>query len=571
MLQFISIVLGVSAIAGYWFYHRIQRKKKIREKLAASWGEPQMKDHNWAQVRQYHDLVKSQIDTAPLDDKTWEDLNFPELFKRVDSTQSYIGQQMLFHLLRTPLYDDKKLQEREALLDIFADNPDFRLDLQMELRNLTDYSIWRLPKLLFSELPTIPLYYYLFLAIPFLAVSTIGLGFFDPAFFIALGLIPAVNLLIQYIIGNNIARYTAALSGLRPFLKTAEAIGALDKKHGNPLGKKGKQIRNQTKQLAKLKKRVSAYLHESNPDNIGSLVWDYINILCLMKINMFTLSINIIKQKKELITSLYATIGQLDAFIAAASFRHSLCRYCHPTLDNTNAGISYHQAYHPLLENPVPNSMTIKQKGILVTGSNMSGKTTFLKTMGVNQVLAQTFNFCCADEATLPFCNVISSMRREDQLTEGKSFYMGEVERVKELIDSSSSSKKPTLFLLDEIFRGTNTIERIAASMQVLKWLNSDKDFVLASTHDLELVTLLEDEYEFYHFAEEVREESLFFDYKIKPGHSSTRNAIKLLELSDYPPTVVEGAMKMSEVLENQGVINYRINSTEEDGEYDQL
>jgi DNA mismatch repair ATPase MutS len=192
----------------------------------------------------------------------------------------------------------------------------------------------------------------------------------------------------------------------------------------------------------------------------------------------------------------------------------------------------------------------------------MSGKTTFLKTLGVNQILAQTFNFCCAEEAEITFCNVVSSMRRDDDLSEGKSFYLGEVERVKKLIDLVSEKDEHFLFLLDEIYRGTNTIERISASKEVLKWLNRPQSFVLASTHDLELVDLLSEEYSFFHFVEEVGEQSLSFDYKIKPGHSSTKNAIKLLEIWDYPNEIVEGALDVSHKLEREGVINMQINNS---------
>lgn len=115
--------------------------------------------------------------------------------------------------------------------------------------------------------------------------------------------------------------------------------------------------------------------------------------------------------------------------------------------------------------------------------------------------------------------------------------------------------------MLDEIFRGTNTIEPISASLEVLKWLKRESNFVLASTHDLELVDLLDQEYEFFHFTEEVSGESMTFDYKIKEGYSSTKNAIKLLDLSGYPSQIVRRAMEMAEILQEHGTVNIHTGS----------
>ncbi|HKK45622.1 MAG TPA: hypothetical protein VJ964_08875, partial [Balneolaceae bacterium] len=301
-------------------------------------------------------------------------------------------------------------------------------------------------------------------------------------------------------------------------------------------------------------------LHEGNPDDMTTIFWDYLNLLLLLKMNMFTLSVDAIRKHQKKLQDLFHKVGYIDAMISVASFKTGIEKQCKPSFHPSSEELKYELMYHPLLEDPVPNSIKVGRKGLLITGSNMSGKTTFLKTLGVNQILAQSFNFCCAEKADITFCNVVSSMRREDDLSEGKSFYLGEVERVKKLIDLASMQDENFLFLLDEIYRGTNTIERIAASKEVLKWLNRPHSFVLASTHDLELVDLLAEEYSFYHFAEEVGDQELSFDYKIKPGQSSTKNAIKLLRVWDYPSEIVDSAMDVSHMLEEEGVINMHIN-----------
>lgn len=557
MAKFLTALAGAAAVLLYWMYSRYRQKKKVRQQLAQSWGTKKARNHNWAQIRFYHDLLADEHSEFVIDDDTWDDLNFDEIFELIDRTESNIGRQVLFDMLRRPAKDVETLETREHWIQLFGDEPEFRLDLQVELRKLTGFRIWRLSNLIFEELPHVPRWFYGFLGIPVLAIASIILGFLNPVFFMGLAVLPVMNLVIQYMVGNRLARYTAALSALQPLLSVTERIGQIDEQHGRPLEELGEQLRSHSNQLRTLKKRVSKFLHEGSPDNMGTLLWDYLNILFLLKINMFTLSVRTISQQKQILQQLYYRLGYLDVMLSAASFKTGLDQYCKPNFQSDTGTLRYQNMYHPLLDDPVPNSIEVGHQGILVTGSNMSGKTTFLKTIGVNQILAQTFNFCCAEQAELSFCNVISSMRRNDDLTEGKSFYLGEVERVKKLVDQVAQNEGSNLYLLDEIFRGTNTIERISASLGVLKWLNGPTDFVLASTHDLELVDLLDEEYEFYHFAEEVHDQSLTFDYKIKPGHSSTKNAIKLLGICDYPEEIVNGAMEISKMLEQQGVVNY--------------
>ena len=557
MTKFITVLVAAAVMLGYWLYSRYRQKKQVRQQLAESWGKKKARDYNWAQIRFYHDLLAVDYSKSVIDDNTWDDLNFEELFELIDRTESNIGQQVLFDMLRHPAQDVQTLEARDHWIQLLGNQQDFRLDLQVELRKLTGFGIWRLSNLIFEDLPKLPRWFYGFLGIPILAITSIAIGFWNPVFFVGLAVLPVLNLVIQYLVGSRLAKYTAALSALQPFLSVAEYIGRIDKQHDCPLEEFGQQLRSHSKKLRTLKKRVSKFLHEGSTDNMGTLLWDYLNILFLLKINMFTLSVRAIRQHKQILQQLYYKVGYLDAMISAASFRASLDRYCKPSFNSDAGMLRYQKVYHPLLEDPVPNSIEVRDRGILVTGSNMSGKTTFLKTVAVNQILAQTFNFCCAEQANLGFCNVISSMRRNDDLTKGKSFYLGEVERVKKLVEQAARNNGSNLYLLDEIFRGTNTIERISASLEVLKWLNSTSDYVLASTHDLELVDLLDDEYEFYHFSEEVSGQSLTFDYKIKPGHSSTKNAIKLLGICDYPEEIVTKAMETSKKLEQKGVINF--------------
>jgi len=193
---------------------------------------------------------------------------------------------------------------------------------------------------------------------------------------------------------------------------------------------------------------------------------------------------------------------------------------------------------------------------VLITGSNMSGKSTFLRTLGVTAVLAQTLNTCLAAEYHAPVFNVRSCIGRSDDLLTGKSYYIVEVESLLGLVAASVESA-PHLFLLDELFRGTNAVERIAAGQAVLLELVSDSSgpnphVVLAATHDGELVDLLPDCYSAFHFGDAIGPDGLTFDHQLRPGPATTRNAIALLRIHGASQDRIRRALECAAILDAQ-------------------
>ncbi|MFC1693133.1 hypothetical protein ACFL1R_06480, partial [Candidatus Latescibacterota bacterium] len=248
-----------------------------------------------------------------------------------------------------------------------------------------------------------------------------------------------------------------------------------------------------------------------------------------------------IKNHLKELRVIYETIGYLDALISTASFREHYNDYCNPMFNGVNGKYIVKDIYNPLLIKPVLNTFSFDSQNVLITGSNMTGKTTFLKTMGVNAMLAQTINTCMAERYEAPFVKVISSIVRTDDLVSGKSYYLAEVESILRVL-RASELEVIHLFILDEIFRGTNSTERLAASIEVLKYLSNNKDYILVSTHDMQLCEVLNHKYSNFHFREEVCKEGLKFDYKLHSGPSTTRNAIALLDYVGYPKIIIENA-----------------------------
>ena len=213
---------------------------------------------------------------------------------------------------------------------------------------------------------------------------------------------------------------------------------------------------------------------------------------------------------------------------------------------------------HPLVNNAVPNSIALQPgRGVLITGSNMSGKSTFLRTVGVNAILAQTIATCLAREYRAPIFHVRSCIGRSDDLLAGKSYYIVEVESLLELVRASDEAT-PHLFLLDELFRGTNAVERIAAGQAVLlKLLRAPKGatkphVVLAATHDQELVDLASGTFDAYHFGDSIGPGGLTFDHRLQRGPATTRNALALLRFHGAPETLLTQAVTTAEMLDRQ-------------------
>ena len=238
--------------------------------------------------------------------------------------------------------------------------------------------------------------------------------------------------------------------------------------------------------------------------------------------------------------------------ISAASFRESLDFYTLPLfIEGGTVSLSFTDAYHPLIKEPVTNSISIS-KPILITGSNASGKSTFLKTAAVNAILAQTINTCLAREYATSRFMIYTSMALKDNLSNNESYYIAEIKSLKRVFDSINEDI-PILCMIDEVLRGTNTIERIAASSEVLKRLGSGNCLCIAATHDIELVSILKNHYGNYHFQESFIDNDIVFDYRIYPGKSTTRNAIKLLRLMGYSENVVASAEERAERFSLEG------------------
>jgi DNA mismatch repair ATPase MutS len=296
-------------------------------------------------------------------------------------------------------------------------------------------------------------------------------------------------------------------------------------------------------------------------NDIVNTVYEYLNLLLLLDAAGVYIGGRELRRRGPAVLRVVAAIGEVDAAISVASVRAGRSDWTRPAFTPPGSPAAFSGVRHPLLPDAVPNTISLAPgKGALITGSNMSGKSTFLRTVGVTTVLAQTLNTCFATEYAAPVFTVRSCIGRADDLLTGRSYYIAEVEALLALVEAGGAPAAH-LFLLDELFRGTNAVERIAAGQAVLRELlvpggRTSVHVALAATHDGELVDLLPDVYTAHHFGDELGPGGLEFDHRLRPGPATTRNAIALLRLHGAPEGLVARAVACAQALDRQrGVV----------------
>ncbi|MCD2345500.1 MutS family DNA mismatch repair protein [Clostridium guangxiense] len=228
-------------------------------------------------------------------------------------------------------------------------------------------------------------------------------------------------------------------------------------------------------------------------------------------------------------------IGEFESLSSLSAVFHLNSKLTFPEFSKEQLVFSGKEIGHPLIDEKtrIYNDVDMTDSIFIITGSNMSGKTTFLRTVGINLVLAYAGAPVCGKKLTCSVVDIYTSMRITDDLNRGMSTFYVELIRMKKMIENIKT-KHPMIFLIDEIFRGTNSNDRIVGAKSVLKSLNEKWVFGLISTHDFELCNLEYDDknrIKNYHFSESYEGNKIKFDYKLKKGRSDTTNAKYLMKM----------------------------------------
>ena len=511
----------------------IWNRYKVRRYVRLAWGklprQPRFDKESslkkaWLTEKKFHDF------DSEVDDITWYDLDGFSLFESINLTFSSVGSEALYQQLRNFRFKtDKQLTK---LIDFFAADSAAREQSQYTFARLgkqdDNFSKAYLANEAAQSIGSLP--FFVFLGVlPLVGILLLLLGFVQG---ILLTLVSVVFNTIYYSIKK--AKLETELNSMRYLVQTI-ACGSQIAKINTPLQDEIKRS------LAPLKKITRfAFSFRAKNGSEGDMLFEYINIIFMLPFISYQTVTTTLSKHQQAAIDLWNLLGKLEVAAAILNFRTYMPITCLPTFQ-TSGGVEATGTYHPLLSEAVMNDVTWTHN-TLVTGSNASGKSTYVKSVAINCILAQTIQTAVAETFTMVPGHVITSMAVEDDLFEGDSYFVAEIKSIKRLLDTVATKQRCYCFV-DEILKGTNTVERIASSASIIHWLRAYPSLAFVATHDIELTEILKNDCRNIHFSEQVTEDDgISFDYKVKSGPALSRNAIALLKVMGYPEMIVQDA-----------------------------
>lgn len=560
------IFTAVVIIIMIFVYYRNKRQilAEKRTKIKKSFGRVPARKLSTEELEAISSYYRNVANGQGIDDITWNDLDMDRVFCRINNTFSSVGQEVLYKRLRLPQYEERELLEFDRLVNVMEERPSLRESLSMEFINLgrakkisiSDY----IEALSHVEKKNSFRHYLCWF---FIVLAVFVIAFVSPA----IGIFAVIGAL-----GYTVISYYSEKAEVEPYficvnhiVKITECALDAAELNASELEKYNTALREAAAKLEPILKSASLLGTASGMDgSLSGMLMDYIRMLTHIDLIQFNKAVSMFAEGKRYVYEIIEILGTLESAIAVASFRKTLPFYSIPKLSEGSMNLEADALYHPLIENAIANSIHTR-KSVLLTGSNASGKSTFLKTVAINAILSQTIYTSTAKNYHAGFFRIYSSMALRDDLQNNSSYYIVEITSLKRILDATAGlshgnrqknirmerpqrpqREVPVLCFIDEVLRGTNTVERIAASTQIMKSLSEKQVICFAATHDIELTDLLERDYDNYHFEETVENNEVHFDYRLHSGKANTRNAIRLLGMMGYSQQIIDSAEKMA-------------------------
>ena len=550
-MELILLIAGIALVVVFFFVRGVngekRKRKKLRENIHAAFGSGWKRVYEDGELSGIPGFYEAHRREGQIDDITWEDLGMDQIFFQMNHTYSSAGQEYLYYVLRTPALharEKQTLERMEEKIRWFSAHEKEREELQelyCGLGRSGKYSIYDYLGYLDglgerSSAKSVVMDVFLILSVGAMAVNPpVGMIFF---FFVLFA-----NMLSYMKQKRQVEPYLVSFSYVLRVLNFARRL----KRTAVPV------CTEEWEELSRLEKKFGRFRHSAVLGMRGSsaagdplsILMDYVNMILHLDLICFNSMLQEVRTHLSDIDRMVELIGRTECLLAVASWRACLQNgWCSPDLDGKELAVS--GLYHPLLSEPVKNSIRT-ERGVLITGSNASGKSTFLKAVAVNALLAQTVHTCPAESYRGELYRIFTSMALRDNLEGGESYYIVEIRALKRILDAVNADSSPVLCFVDEVLRGTNTVERIAVSTQILKSLHRPGVLCFAATHDIELTRLLQEDYDNYHFEEQVEEDDIRFNYTLMPGRAGSRNAIRLLGIIGYDQEIIREADRMAQ------------------------
>ena len=373
-------------------------KQKLERRLFENYGKMPEREYKLERFARLDSYFRKHPSSGQIDDITWNDLGMDEIFKRMNHTLSSTGEEYLYHTLRTPKQSAQELEHLEGLVTYFDQNPRERVDVQLLLHRLGttgNYSLYDYLEYL-GDLGRRSNQRHL--AVDLLIVFFVFVCFFR----FSLGIL-GVACLMAY----HIATYYKEKGEIDPYvvsfayiLRLIRVCGDLVKLPIPVCQEEWKRIRLHKDKLASLQNGAFWMLSSgtvSMSSNPLEILMDYVRMVFHLDIIVFNRMLSYLNKHLDDVDALVGEIGGVETAICIGAYRASIKEddgWCVPRFNSQNR-IVLEDGYHPLIENAVKNSIRTS-KSVLLTGSNASGKSTFLKTVAINAILAQTIHTCTA-------------------------------------------------------------------------------------------------------------------------------------------------------------------------------
>jgi len=510
-------------------------------------------------LRISRDWARLPLPTLPEPDDTERpiarDLNLfgrASLAQLLGTVHTPPGKNTLADWLLHPAAPEEIARRQEAVEEL-APEIDLRQRLEVSARPMEKTRLALEPLLRWAEgtpwLLRRPGLYWMFCFLTVLTPVVLVLVFLPDVPVSLLLLLVTANLGLGYALSKRtFASFDQVEAGEGDFHRYAEALEAIAshpcqsaelRRIAGELTHQGKPAHVWMEQLhrrvEKANARHSAYLHFFLQ---GIFLWDFHTLRRLEKWQ---------RDAGPQVRGWLVEIGRFEALSTLAVLKFEQPEWCFPQVGPEVDRFAARQLGHPLIRDGqrMSNDVEVGPAGtfLLVTGSNMSGKSTLLRSIGINAVLAQAGGPVCAEALRLPPVTLATSILVEDSLAEGVSFFMAELQRIQKIVaasDRAHGTGRVVLYLLDEVLRGTNSYERQVAVRRVVLHLLRQGAIGAVSTHDLQLAEVgdLKDLFVPVHFRETLHpggDPPMTFDYVMRPGIATTVNALKLMELVGLP------------------------------------
>lgn len=548
-MEYMVLAVALVGVALIFMMSEVFRYRKteqqFRKKLYEEYGVLPERDYKPGALEVISRYFVKHKDGFYIDDITWNDLNMDEIFKKMNFTYSAAGEEYLYYTLRTPCMEEEELLHREEIIDFFSQHSKERATYQFiysKLGRTGKFSIYDYLDYLDQLGVRSNLPHYLALVLVLLGIGILFVNI--PVGLLVLVCVLIYNNITYFKVKNEIDPYITSFAYIFRLLKAAEK---LQEHRVAILDEEFDALKKSYHGMAGF--QAGSFLIMSGGRMSGSgnpldILLDFVRMGFHLDLIKFNQMLSEVRRHLSDIDRMVTILGKIETMICIGEYRACLGTYCIPEFTK-ELTLHAEGMYHPLIENPVTNSISTG-RSVLITGSNASGKSTFLKTVAIESIFAQTIHTCPAEHYSGAMFRVVSSMSLKDDVQGGESYYMVEIRALKRIMDMILSKGVPVLCFVDEVLRGTNTVERIAASTQILKNMAGGNCICFAATHDIELTYLLEKIYNNYHFTEEIEDDDISFTYKIMEGRAYTRNAIRLLGIMGFSGEIIKEAGAMA-------------------------